>query len=126
MPEQLEEPDKPEKTAASQKAITLNVQLAPGGAGDQPVLANYAAVSLASGIAHVDFGFIEPVLFGALGRAIRANKPIPKGVRGARVARVALPLDTLVRLQQQLQQVVADLQGAATGRMRKQESRGQA
>lgn len=121
MPEQSE---KPEKSAQPEKAITLNVQLASGNPADQPMLANYTAVSVAQGIAHVDFGFIEPALFGALGRAIRQNKPIPKGVRGTRTARIVLPLDALVRLQQQLQQTIIGLRRQVTPR--KGESKGQA
>lgn len=123
MPEQSE---KPEKSAPAEKAFTLNVQLAPGNATEQPMLANYTAVSVAQGIAHVEFGFIEPALFGALGRAIRQNKPIPKGVRGTRVARLALPLDALMRLQQQVQQVVMGVRGAAARRTRQGEPEGPA
>jgi hypothetical protein len=121
-----EQSDKPEKSAQSEKAITLNVQLAPGNPTEQPLMANYTAVSVAQGIAHVDFGFVEPALFGALGRAIRQNKPIPKGVRGTRTARIALPLEALVRLQQQLQQVVRDLRGAAAQGTRTGTAKGQA
>ena len=123
MPEQ---PEKSEKSTPPGKAVTLNVQLAPGNASEQPLMANYTAVSVAQGIAHLDLGFIEPALFGALGRAIRQNKPIPKGVRGTLTARIALPLDALVRLQQQLQQVVKDLRRAAAQGTRKGEARGQA
>ena len=121
MPEQS---DKPEKSAQSEKAITLNVQLAPGNATEHPMMANYTAVSVAQGIAHVDFGFIEPALFGALRQAIRQNKPIPKGVRGTRTARIALPLDALVRLQHQLQQTLIGLRRQAAPR--KGEPKGQA
>jgi hypothetical protein len=121
MPEQFA---KQEEAAVAQKAISVNVQLAPGNATEQPMLANYTAVSVAQGIAHMDFGFIEPVLFGALGRAIRQNKPIPKGVRGTRTARVAMPLDALVRLQHQLQQALMNLRRQAASR--KGEPKGQA
>jgi hypothetical protein len=79
MPEQ---PEKPLGSAQPEKAIALNVQLASGTAADQPVMANYTAVSVAQGIAHVDFGFIDPALFGTPGRAIRADKLIPKSVAG--------------------------------------------
>ena len=115
--------DKPEKLAQPEKAIPLNVQLTPGNASEQPLMANYTAVSVAQGIAHVDFGFIEPALFSALGQAIRQNKTIPKGVRGTRTARIALPLEALVRLQQQLQQVMVGLRRQAAG-PRKGESKG--
>ena len=124
MAEQSDKPDKSEKAAPSEKAITLNVQLTPGSTTEQPMMANYTAVSVAQGIAHVDFGFIEPALFNALGQAIRQNKPIPKGVRGTRTARIALPLDALVRLQQQLQQTLMGLRRQAASR--KGDPKGQA
>lgn len=109
----LEQPKKPERSAQPKQAITLNVHLAPGNSSTQFLLANYTAVSVAQGIAHVDFGFIEPALFGALWRAIQHNKPIPKGVRGTRAAGIAMPLDALVRLQQQLQQTLMNLRRQA-------------
>jgi hypothetical protein len=118
--------EKPEKSTQSEKAISLNVQLTSSTAADHPIMANYTAVNVAPGVVHVDFGFIEPALFGALGRAIRANKPIPKGVRGTRVARVAMPLDALVRLEQQLRQVLVGLRGAAAQGTRKGEPKGRA
>lgn len=124
MAEQSDKPEKSETTASSEKAITVDIRLAPGNATEQPMLANYTAVSVAQGIAHVDFGFIEPALFSALGRAIRQNKPIPNGVRGSRTARIALPLDALVRLQQQLQQTLMTLRRPAPPR--KGEPKGQA
>jgi hypothetical protein len=118
--------EQPEKSTQSEKAITLNVQLMSGAAADQPVMANYTAVNVVPGVVHVDFGFIEPALVGSLGRAIQQNKPIPKGIRGTRVARVALPLDALVRLEQQLRQVLVGLRGAAARGTRKGEPKGQA
>ncbi len=126
MPEPAEKPEKSEKAPQSEKAISLNVQLTSGTATDQPVMANYSAVNVAPGVVHLDFGFIEPALFGALGRAIRQNKAIPKGIRGTRVARVAMPLDALVRLEQQLRQVLLGLQQTAARGARKGEPKGQA
>jgi hypothetical protein len=126
MPEPSEKPEKQEKPAQSEKAVTLNVQLTSGTASDQPVMANYTAVNVVPGVVHVEFGFIEPALFSALGRAIRQNKPIPKGIRGTRVARVAMPLDVLVRLEQQLRQVSVGLQRTAARGARRGEPKGQA
>jgi len=119
-----QQPKKPEKSVPLEQTISLNVQLMSGNTSAQPMMANYTAVSVAQGIAHMDFGFIEPALFGALGQAIRQNKPIPKGVRGTRTARIALPLDALVRLQQQLQQTLMNLRRQAAPR--KGEPKGQA
>ena len=103
-------PDKPEPQAG--KPTALNVRLVPRDHADQPVLANYSAAHVAQGIAYLDFGFIEPRLLGAVMRAVQANKPLPKAVQGRLASRVALPLDALVRLHQQLQQVLVGLRDA--------------
>jgi hypothetical protein len=107
-----------EKSDSSDTTVALNVRLMPREQTEQPVLANYSAVSLAQGLAYMEFGFIEPALLSSVGRAARAGKPTPKGVQGRLVSRVALPLDALVRLEQQLRQVVVGLQG---GRATKRE-----
>ena len=56
--------------------------------------------------ATLDFGFIEPDVLGAVMRAARNGKELPKSVSGRLTARVAMPLDALLRVQQQLQQVL--------------------
>ena len=96
----------------NEKVVALNVKLSPVGNADQPVSANYTTVGVAQGIAYVDFGFLEPSALGALARSVREGKEVPKSLDGKLVVRVALPLDVLQRLQQQLQQVVAGLRGA--------------
>jgi len=88
------------------------VKLTPVNQSDQPVSANYSTVGVAQGIAYLDFGFLEPAALGALARSVREGKEVPKSLDGKLVVRVALPLDVLQRLQQQLQQVVAGLRGA--------------
>ncbi|MGH7167481.1 MAG: hypothetical protein ACREII_03015 [Nitrospiraceae bacterium] len=99
----------------NEKLVTLNVKLSPVGTSDQPVSANYTTVGVAQGIAYVDFGFIEPGALGTLAREVRQGKEIPRSLDGKLVVRVALPLDALLRLQQQLQQVVVGLRGAKGG-----------
>ena len=79
---------------------------------------------VAQGIAYLDFGFIEPRLLGAVMRAVQANGPMPKAVQGRLASRVALPLDALVRLHQQLQQVLVGLRGRQAPQ--KAETKGQA
>ena len=96
----------------NEKVVALNVKLTPVSQSDQPVSANYTTVGVAQGIAYVDFGFLEPSALGALARSVREGKEVPKSLDGKLVVRVALPLDVLQRLQQQLQQVVAGLRGA--------------
>ena len=115
-------PDKPGQQTG--KPTALNVQLVPRDHADQPVLANYSAAHVAQGIAYLDFGFIEPALLAAVARAAQANKPLPKAVQGRLASRVALPLDALVRLHQQLQQVLVGLRGAKA--LQRGEPKGQA
>jgi len=108
-------PDKPEQQTAkleqqTGQATPLNVRLVPRDHADQPVMANYSAVNVAQGIAYLDFGFIKPALLATVARAAQENKPLPKEVQGRLASRVALPLDALVRLHQQLQQMLVGLQ----------------
>jgi len=90
----------------NEKVVALNVKLTPVNQSDQPVSANYTTVGVAQGIAYLDFGFLEPSALGALARSAREGKEMPKSLDGKLVVRVALPLDGLQRLTQQLQQVL--------------------
>ncbi len=94
------------------KSVALHVRLKPSGEADQPTLANYSHVSLAQGLAYVDFGFLEPGLLGAVAQRTQKGETLPKQLEGTRTVRVALPLDAVIRLHQQLQQLVASLQPA--------------
>lgn len=76
------------------------------------VLANYSTAHVAQGIAYLDFGFIEPAVLGAVARAVQAKKPLPKAVQGQLASCVAMPLDALVRLHQQVQHVLVGLRSA--------------
>jgi len=95
----------------NEKVVALNVKLAPVNQSDQPVSANYTTVGAAQGIAYLDFGFLEPAALGAVARGAREGKTLPETLNGKLVVRVALPLDVLLRLQQQLQQVAEGLRG---------------
>ncbi len=87
----------------------VQVRLKPQGTHGGPLLANLTNVSVAQGIAHVDFGFIEPAMLGAIAGRTQQGKPLPNGIEGLLTTRVALPLEALVRLQQQLSQVLVQL-----------------
>jgi len=96
------------------KSVAVNVRLKPVGPLDQPTLVNYTHVGLAQGLGYVDFGFLEPALLGALTQLAKRGEPLPKHLEGIRAARIALPLDALVRLQQQLTTLVNGLQRTPT------------
>ena len=97
-----------------EKAVAVNVRLKPVGQFDQPALVNYTHVGLAQGFAYVDFGFLEPALLSAVLQRVQQGEALPPHLEGARAARVALPLDALVRLHQQLAQIVKCLQRTPT------------
>lgn len=101
----------PERGVNMEKAVSLNVKLTPGEQADQPVLANYTTVGVAQGMGYLDFGFIEPASLAAVVRRAQQDGDIPKTLDGTLAVRVALPLEALARLQQQLQQVVVGLRG---------------
>jgi hypothetical protein len=101
----------------NQKTIALNVQLRGNNHTAQPGLANYTTVGLAQGLVYVDFGFIEPAMLAAVAKAEANGGTAPKAVEGRVTTRVAMPLESLLRLQQQVQQVVGGLRARskATG-----------
>lgn len=95
--------------------IALHVRLKPSEAAAHPHAVNYSNVGVAQGIAYVDFGFIEPAALATVAKAAKEGQPAPEGLDGHLVARVAMPLDGLVRLHQQIQQVLNGLRDARRG-----------
>ncbi|MGH7232420.1 MAG: hypothetical protein ACREJU_13840, partial [Nitrospiraceae bacterium] len=105
-----------DKTQKVEKTVALNVKLTPVNHSDQPVSANYTNVVVAQGIAYMDFGFIEPSSLGLVVRAAQNGQSIPKSVEGKLGVRVAMGLDVVQRLHQQLQQVLVGLRNAKSGK----------
>ncbi len=101
---------------AKDTTIALNVRLKPSEPSAHPRAANYSNVGVAQGIAHLDFGFIEPAVLAAIAKTAKDGQAAPKGLDGHLVTRVAMPLDALVRLQQQIQQVLVGLREAGQGK----------
>ncbi len=99
------------KTEPNQKQmVTINVRLKGNGTTDHPVLANYTSVQLGQGLAYLDMGFLEPALLTAIGRKAQQDGAAPTQIEGTLVGRVAMPLDSLARLQQQLHHLIAGLE----------------
>ena len=94
------------------KILALNVRLKPSELSAHPRATNYTNVGVAQGIASVDFGFIEPALFAAIAKTAKEGPAAPKGLEGALVTRVAMGVDVLARLHQQIQQVLVGLRDA--------------
>jgi hypothetical protein len=98
------------------KTISLNVRLRPSESSAQPRASNYTSVGLAQGIAYVDFGFIEPALLGAIAKTAKDGQAAPKGLEGHLVTRVAMSVDVLARLHQQIQHVLVGMREARQGK----------
>jgi hypothetical protein len=94
------------------QTIALNVRLKPSESSAHPRVTNYAKVGVAQGIAYLDFGFIEPALLAAIAKTAKDGQAAPKGLDGALVTRVAMSVDVLARLHQQIQQVLVSLRDA--------------
>ena len=92
--------------------IALNVRLKPSESSAHPRATNYTNVGVAQGIAYIDFGFIEPTLLAAVAKTAKDGQAAPKGVDGTLVTRVAMGLDVLARLHQQIQQVLVGMREA--------------
>lgn len=88
----------------------VNVQLVPAGQADQPLLSNFTRVHPATGVALIDFGFLDPGAIGAVSRMAKAGKKVPERINGRLAARVALSYDALANLHRQISGV---LQAAA-------------
>jgi hypothetical protein len=93
------------------RTVALNVRLKRTDPTHLPVVANYTNVRVAQGMAHVNFGFIEPSLLIAMGARARKGESVPQSMEGFLATRVVLPIDALLRLQQQLSQVLSALNG---------------
>src|SRR5437763_10807788 len=95
-------------------AVAVNVTLHSVDHSDQPVSANYSTVGVAQGIAYLDFGFLEPAQLAGVVRNVRSGNGVPDRLEGTLVVRVAMGLDVVQRLQQQLQEVLACLRRQPT------------
>jgi hypothetical protein len=94
------------------KTIALNVRLKPGESSAHPRATNYSNVGVVQGIAYVDFGFIEPALLAAIAKTAKEGQVAPKGLEGSLVTRVAMGVDALALLHQQIQQVLVGMRDA--------------
>lgn len=96
------------------RTVAMPVRLKADHETSQPAVANYTYVSVAQGLAYLDFGFLEPALMSTVLQRAQQGATLPSQLDGRVASRVALPLDALVRLHQQLTQVVKDLQRTPT------------
>ena len=99
-------------SASNDQTLALKVRLKPSEPSSDPRATNYTNVGVAQGIAYVDFGFIEPALLAAIAKTAKDGQAAQKGLDGLLVNRVAMGVDVLARLHQQIQQVLVGLREA--------------
>lgn len=99
-------------SAPKDQTIALNVRLKPSEPSAHPRATNYTNVGVAQGIAYLDFGFIEPALLAAIAKTAKDDQTAPNRLEGALVTRVAMGVDVLARLHQQIQQVLVGVRDA--------------
>jgi hypothetical protein len=109
------------KDNATGNTIALNVRLKPSEPSAHPHSVNYSNVGLAQGIAYLDFGFIEPATLAVIAKTAKDGQAAPKGLDGHLVTRVAMGVDVLARLQQQIQQVLVGLRETRQGKTKAQD-----
>lgn len=95
----------------ARKAPPVNprIRLAPVDGSEKPVMSNYVTFETTPGIVYIDFGFIEPALIGALQRAAQAGAPVPEQINGRMAVRVAVGVDVLQNIYQQMGHVLNTL-----------------
>lgn len=93
-------------------SVGLKVQLTPSDSSAHPRLTNYTTVGVAHGMAYLDCGFIEPTLLASVVKTEKEGPAGPKRIGGHLVARVAMDVNALAHLYQQIQQVLVGLQAA--------------
>ncbi len=92
-----------------EKVTAVNVRLRAVEQLDQPITSNFATLTVAQGIAYLDFGFIEPAMLATVMVNSQNGQAVPEQVEGKLVARISLGLDVLARLQHQMQQVFVSM-----------------
>jgi len=100
--------------ASGTAAQNVGIELVPAGNSDQPVLSNFVTIQPASGVALIDFGFLEPGAMAAMSQMARSGKKLPERIKGRLAARVALSYDVLANLHQQAGRLLQAMAASAS------------
>ncbi|MBX3235499.1 MAG: hypothetical protein KF814_05055 [Nitrospiraceae bacterium] len=98
-----------ESHQAEHRAPVVSVQLKSSSNHASPVLANLTSVSIAQGLAHVEFAFVEPSVLATIAQGRDKGVRPPKEVPGVLATRLVLPIEAALHLQQQLTQLLRQL-----------------
>ena len=97
----------------SKKIDALQIRLRGSEQTGQPKFANYSHVGVSNNMAYLDFGFIEPAHLAQASQRLSEKNRAGKSLEGTTVTRVAMGLNDLLRLHQQVNGIIAALKAQA-------------
>ena len=100
----------PAQTAT--QAVSVAVRLQPVEHSQQPIFSNFATVQAGTGVVFIDFGFLEPQTMAHLARLGQPGVSVPEAIAGTLACRMALSLDTVANLANQLNQLLRNAAAA--------------
>ena len=107
---------------ADDTTIVFNVRLKPMDHSNLPHQANYSNVTVAQGMAYLEFGFLDPALLRAIVKTAKDGQAARDVIEGQLVTRVTIGVNVLARLHQQIQQVLVGLRAARQSKLPKTQS----
>ena len=89
-------------------AVQIGLRLRASDSSGRAIVSNISSVHLSSGMAFIDFGFIEQSVLSEAARAARSGGDHKQVADGRLECRIAMGLGDLAQLARQLQQVLAN------------------
>jgi len=104
--EALADAEAAESAPAPTQSVTVAVRLQPVEHSQQPVFSNFTTVQAGTGVVFIDFGFREPQTIANLTRLGQPGVTVPEAIGGTLACRMALSIDTVANLANQLNQLL--------------------
>lgn len=89
-------------------AVQIGLRLRASDSSGRAIVSNISSVHLSSGMAFIDFGFVEQSVLSEAARAARSGGDHKQVADGRLECRIAMGLGDLAQLTRQLQQVLAN------------------
>ena len=89
-------------------AVQIGLRLRASDNSGRAIVSNISSVHLSSGMAFIDFGFVEQSVLSEAARAARAGSDAKQMADGRLECRIAMGLGDVAQLARQLQQMLAN------------------
>ncbi len=90
---------------ANVKQIKINLVLT--GDVDGAISTNCSLINIAQGTVYIDFGFVEPKVYVELSRKLKSGESLPDSLEGRLMVRVAMSPQALLKLKEQIEEVLS-------------------